>query len=349
MKNSIISSTLLLPTLLLFALLMTACQKENLQEFTSIEKQVQTIKRSSEDIMLIDVKKAFTQNRQAAAARSATYLILDTTIVLGEMDRTLLWFAYDELPDPIEGKIQVQLIPIQGNPDMALIAEDNEDLGGGWHQVIEQRTFRRNPQPELTEEVLTFRQSDLFDYEDLAIIQILAEGNTEFRLVISGVTVDCEEYAPVNQTVTANYAPVCGCNGQTYNNKSEAFANGVTSWEEGECFQFVDDRPDGEWEIILPEIDLKDFAVDIHKIIIDDLAAKIRILNPCKLVDCDWDWEDLVRNPKTGKYETIYKFKMETRYFQIELVKEGLLKVELYRDFHGKIKNTTTVYHFIKK
>lgn len=351
MKNIIFNFHTLpfLPILLFFALLMTACQKENLQELTKTNEETQpTNQLFLENSIQVNVKDAFRRNRQAASARSATYLILDTIITIEEFERTTLVFPYDELPDPIEGKIQVQLIPVRGNPDMALIAEDNQDLGDGWHEVVGQRTFRRNPQLGLTEEVLTFRQSDLFHYEELAIVQVLAEGAAEFQLVISGVTLDCEEYAPADTTITQEYAPVCGCNGQEYSNKSEAFINGITSWTEGGCIEIIvvdeDDEMAGEWE--LEDAKLKYFDVDIHKIIIDELAGKIRILNPCALYDCDRDWKDLVRNPKTEKYEVIYKLKTETRYFQIELIKEGLLRVEMYRDFHGKTKNTTTVYHF---
>ncbi len=36
---------------------------------------------------------------------------------------------------------------------------------------------------------------------------------------------------------TADYKPVCGCNGQTYANACNAEANGVLKWTEGECVQ----------------------------------------------------------------------------------------------------------------
>ena len=345
MKNSSLnfSNTPFLPIVLLIAFLMTACQKENLQELATSNKVTPTHEQISlENSIPINVKDAFRKNSQTAAARSATYLILDTVITIEEFDRATLVFPYDELPDPTVWKIEARLIPINADPDMAIIALDENPQFDTW------RLIRRNPQIGIAEETLTFRQSDLFGYDDAVLVDIMAMDTTvDLRLVISGVTVDCEEYIPAEQTITANYAPVCGCNGQEYSNKSEAFANGVTSWNEGTCPLLDTIKIIGEW--VLEDAKLRYFDVDIHKIIIDDLAAKIRILNPCILYDCDWDWENLVRNPKTGKYEAIYKFKTETRYFQIELVKEGLLKVELYRDFHGKMKNTTTVYHFTKK
>ena len=351
MKNSIFNfrNTSFLPIVLFAALLMTACQKENLQELTTATKHQSIDQPSLENSIHIKVKEAFRKNRQTATARSATYLILDTVITIEEYERATLAFAYDEIPDPTVWKIEARMIPIHADPGMALIAFDEGEVGDGGFQVASSRLIRRNPEPGSTEEVLTFRQSDLLGYEDFVLVDIMAvDTAVELRLVISGATVDCEEYVPAEQTVTANYAPVCGCNGETYNNKSEAFANGITSWNLGVCPPQLDTLVIiGEW--VLEDAKLKYFDLDIHKIIIDDLAAKIRILTPCSLYDCDWDWENLVKNPKTKKYEAIYKFKTEKRYFQIELVKEGLLKVELYRDFPGKIKNTKTVYHFTRK
>ena len=34
---------------------------------------------------------------------------------------------------------------------------------------------------------------------------------------------------------TADWRPVCGCDGKTYSNVCNAKANGVLKWEEGEC------------------------------------------------------------------------------------------------------------------
>lgn len=328
------------------AFLLTSCHKENLPELTTQENSLSnTDFPTSSNAIPINLKEIYKQNRQTATARSATYLIQDTIINLEEMGGVFFRLPYDELPDPTIEKIEVRMIPTLGNPDMALIAEEGQDIGLGWI-VGPQRTFRRNPQLGLGEEVLTFRQSDLFPFETFAIIQILTEEAAEFRLVISGVTVDCEEYPPAQQTVTAIYAPVCGCDNQTYNNQTEAFANGITSWTNGKC-PLVNANLVGEW--VLEDAKLKYFDIDIYKIIIDDLAERIRVLNPCTLYDCDLDWKKLIKNDKMGSYEVVYKFKTETRYFQIELVKEGLLKVELNRNFLEKQKSTTTTYYFTKK
>lgn len=57
-----------------------------------------------------------------------------------------------------------------------------------------------------------------------------------FLLVLSGCSRDCKEKnAPGACACYALYAPVCGCNGETYENDCRAECAGIEEYTEGAC------------------------------------------------------------------------------------------------------------------
>ena len=47
---------------------------------------------------------------------------------------------------------------------------------------------------------------------------------------------NCKEYPIPGCIVTFDYNPVCGCNGKTYSNPSEAECDGIKDYKEGKCW-----------------------------------------------------------------------------------------------------------------
>jgi hypothetical protein len=68
----------------------------------------------------------------------------------------------------------------------------------------------------------------------LATILLLTNSSCLNTIQDSSLCIDESRIKP-DQMCTAQYDPVCGCNGKTYGNACEANRAGVTSYTKGAC------------------------------------------------------------------------------------------------------------------
>lgn len=304
-------------TLLVIAFLTTACQKENV-----LPRINETNTNQTQQLDLSNLNAQLTSN-----ARADSWPILHEVIETTQAGFYTIELKVDEMPDPKTHKIEVTIIPLKSPLDLHV------------------RTFNpnRNPQVQnlrtsnnagMLSERLTFRQSDFQLAETHAYVMIHTVHNyNEFEVKINAIPVDCEEVRPRREMQVPDiFIPVCGCDGRTYMNGTDAFAHGITSWKRGKCLPNVNIPINGLWQSLDPD------AVEHFLEVEEDDCPEITIVFENEpeteyvvIIDCE---EEEAENEEERTWTVIDKSKNSFLFWPVEKWSaqvNGQGELEVYR------------------
>lgn len=315
----------------LLILFLTACQKEGTQELetelsaTATEEKMapETITPTADEVIELEWKQVPTES---ANSRSATTLEYQAIYNVSAGNWQHLYYPKVQLPDPTVWRVDVEVRPISGDPDLYIYGYDN-------HAASPWRYVRSSGNGGLTTERTSYRASGLKSIEEYMYMSVYGYTNARYEILISFTTVDCVEYPTANQFVTLEYNPVCGCDGNEYGNPSSAFVNGVTSWTMGPC-----NSVNGLWR----NIDAN--TRGITKMRISNNARTIHLYGACSPTDCDWETEVLTYDGRC--YSAKYEHGFATRYIKLHQQPDGHMKMEMLTDYHDSRTDRRDIYYF---
>ena len=326
------SSTLSLIAIMIMVL-FTACQKDGAEELkTEMETSPQEITIDENTTptgdISINLEKVAERNSESANSRSATYLIYSTVVHVNAGSWKHLYYTYPQLPDPLVTKIEVEIRPIGGNPNLYIYGYD-ADKAYPWRMV------RSSTNADFTPDRTSFRRTDMKSDEERIYMSVYGQTEATYEIIISGTTVDCVEYPAADQWILLDYNPVCGCDGNDYPNTSSATVAGITSWTNGPCNSL-----DGNW------VNTNTNTRGITKMIISNGARQIHLFGSCHPTDCDWGMVNLYKNGNC--YEATYYHGFATRYLKVHEMPDGNLKLTIFNDYHDSRPDRTDIHYFRK-
>ena len=322
-----------LPTFfaVLMILLLSACQKENLNDLAQLEESpTQEIIVDEDKIPTGDIELNLVfdpkTNIESANSRSATYLMYSGTFAVGQFNWRNFYYTRPQLPDPNVWRVEVTIRPLSGNPNLYIYGYD-QDLVNPW------RYIRSSTNPGMANDKTSYRETGMKGDEERLYMSIYGATNASFEIIIAAVTVDCEEYPTADQWVTLEYNPVCGCNGVEYPNPSSARVAGVTSWTVGACASI-----NGLWTNT--DADTR----GITKMIISDNAQTLQLFGSCSPSDCDWGTTELTFDGTC--YVATYEHGFATRYIKLHEGADRFIQMTIRHDYHDSRTDKTKIYYF---
>lgn len=244
-NNSLNFRTPLYTILALVFLVLTACQKEQLEINPSLDTPIAKTETTTEihEIDLTDLDTKLRSN-----ARADSWNIMNKVVEITNTEHWGVGLAIDALPNPNTHRIDVTVIPLDRPTDLYLSS----------HNPTRNPTIlnlKDSQNPDMQSDFIKFRENDFIHGEDLAILTVRWQGiGNKFEIKINAVPVDCEEDDPRRQgDVGIEYQPVCGCDDRTYFDAAAAYNAGITSYERGQCLPNPIIPIEGIWEAINPD------------------------------------------------------------------------------------------------
>lgn len=327
-----ISPSTLLAVFLIFFL--SACQKDSMQEMeTQLVEDTLTEKIVTENLTptdgeAIELTIDPSELKESATSRSATVLKYQRVFSIGAGQWKHLYYTRPTLPDPSIWKVEVEIRPVSGDPDLYIYGYDT-DKANPWRKV------RESTNAGLNTDKTSFRKTGMKGDEERMYLSVKGYTATTYEIFIYWTTVDCVEYPSADQWVTLEYNPVCGCNGVEYANPSSAMVSGVTSWTVGACGMGI---TNGLWR----NVDVNTRGITKFKI--KNSGNTIQVYGSCQPNDCDWGDKTLTFDGTY--YRTTYEFGFVTSYIRLYQQPDGRMRLSQRDDFHDGRTDKSYTYYF---
>lgn len=318
--------------------MFSACQKENFSEIVQQEKYEIVSHDKTTPVVPPDLEgaQALTIDHrtkdQVATARgpiSATTLEYHQTFTVNQGDWLNLYYPKNQLPDPDVYKLEVEIVPLSGDPDLYIYGLDTDSLVSSY---IPFRFIRKSINGGLNTDRTSFRLTDMLSDEDELYINVYGFQKSQYEIYIYKTTISCQEYPPAYQYITLDINPVCGCNGKEYINASSAIADGLTGWTIGPC-----NLIDGYWVNT-------QFNPTVSSMFISENNSIIELFT--SLEDRDESWLPVRLNQKEDYYTAYYDLDYSQHDIEIHQSEHGLLKMIMTTRYWDKEEAEISVYFF---
>jgi len=322
--------------LVMATFLFTSCQKENMNELASpeialakkeklVDPNVQPNHKEGESITLKESAEVATSR----GVTSSTTLIYQNKYTVNEGDWLNLYFPKNQLPDPTMYKLDVEILPVNGDPDLYIYGVENMNTVWGHNPW---RMIRKSVNGGTASDHASFRQSDLKIVEDQLFISVYGYSKSEYEIYIYQTTVQCQEFPVAEPMITLDINPVCGCNGKEYINESAAFADGLTYWTTGPC-----NTIDGTW------VPADSVFSPITQMVISNNSTIIELFGECDPGECSWG--EAILYDEEHHYSAFFDMILVTISIELQKQEDGRMEMTVttnYPDNREEVK----IYYF---
>lgn len=239
-KNHLSSFTSLGSLLCILALFLTSCEENSMLDMQDVlsETSEMALTKNTEFLPINGEVITITESQESQISSNEVNSRNPRVLIYSKRDtlNSDTWinhsFRPDFFADPFVHKLEVEVTPINGDPDLFFVGEDLHNPSNRYREIRKSVTTGVDKG--------SARVTDLMSYEEYLVVSIYAYGYTRaiYDIKVYQSPVDCQEYpaaADFEEGISYDYIPVCGCDGVEYRHRNLAVAAGITSWSEGKC------------------------------------------------------------------------------------------------------------------